>query len=107
MKQKKKILRPRKLKDEIIQLFAAIKGGLDGYWKDEIPIDKVIVESKYCPKCHQYLEYRSYSNIEFNRVFGICEKCEYAKEFYLNPPFMTNFKKAVGKRTAAAVGKKV
>jgi benzoyl-CoA reductase/2-hydroxyglutaryl-CoA dehydratase subunit BcrC/BadD/HgdB len=95
----------RKLPSEIIQLFAVVSGGLKGYWSDEISIDKMIVEANYCPKCKSSLEYKAFSNMTEYRAFGICNKCLFAKEFWLEGSAFANYKKQICKvvaKTSAA-----
>ena len=66
-------------------LFAEIKTLTSrGFWADEIRIDRILVEAKRCPKCRKPLAYQAFSNRSETQTFGVCEKCEYAAQFWLD-----------------------
>ncbi len=84
-----------KINDAHFSLFTEIKGGLKGYWSDSIRIDRIVIEANYCPKCHRSLEYVAFANADFYRSFGICEKCRFAREFWLDSAMFAAYKKRI------------
>lgn len=68
-----------------------------GFWVDEIRIDRMIVEANTCPKCWKPLEYRAFSNAQETRTFGMCEPCEFAKQFWLDNPVFAAAKRNISR----------
>lgn len=87
----------KKISDEIIKLFTEIRGGLDGYWPDSLGIDRVMIETKTCPKCRKPLEYRGFSNMTEYKAFGVCADCLYAKHFWTEKAETAVAKKQISK----------
>jgi hypothetical protein len=97
----------RKVSKEVAQLFALISKGLKGCWIDEIHIDRVCIESNTCPSCWQPLKYRGFSNAVEYRAFGICERCDFAKQFWSEGAELVIAKKQICKGAKRRKAEKV
>jgi hypothetical protein len=65
------------------------------FWNDLIPIDKLMIEANFCPKCHKSLVYRGKAKVTEYRAYGICEPCNFAKLFWTEPADTASYKKKV------------
>ena len=64
--------------------FSQLKNQFAGgrFAPDDVRTDRMIVESKFCRQCRRRLEYLSFSNAVEYYAFGVCEPCDYAREFF-------------------------
>ncbi len=74
------------------------KVSAEKFWKDEIPLDQLMIENKRCPKCKNFLSYRGFSATAEYHAFGVCEPCNYALKFWTEKIALMTAKK----RLAAA-----
>lgn len=65
---------------------------LQGFWSDSVPLDKLIIERKRCPKCKNFLVYNGLSNATVYLALGICFSCEFAKLFWKEPSVLAEIK---------------
>ncbi len=78
-----------------ITTVSAIKTELKNYWSDSIPIDKMMIEACWCPKCHRSLEYFGRSTATEYRAYGVCRECDFAKLYQVETCELAEFKKNV------------
>lgn len=65
----------------------------NGYAPDNLSIDRILIENNSCPHCKQKLSYRGISTAVRYRAFGVCEKCDYAREFWMEAAVFNRVKK--------------
>jgi hypothetical protein len=96
-------MRKRTISKEEAALFEEVSAGFPGCWSDEIRIDKMIVESNTCPGCWKPLKYRGFSNMTAYRAFGICEPCQFAKQFWAEGAELATAKKNICRAAESSV----
>lgn len=73
------------------------------FWSDFIEIDRVLIEANYCTECKtRTFVYKGFSLASEYRAFGVCESCDFAKLFWIEPAKVSGFKRKVSKRKAKA-----
>lgn len=84
------------MKNKLFKLSSVLEVlGANGYWKDNLKVDRLLIERNRCPKCDAYLVYVGFSNPTEYRAYAVCEKCDLAKRFWTETARSASFKKQV------------
>ena len=59
-----------------------------GFWKDDVMVDRLIVQKNKCLHCRKNLKYLAFSDIHGTLSFGVCTDCDYVERFKLDNPIM-------------------
>jgi hypothetical protein len=89
---------PKQVSEEIIQLFAEITGKSEGWFADEVEINRTVIEANTCPHCWKPLEYAGRTNFVIFQNFGICRACRFAKLFWTEGGELSQAKKRICER---------
>lgn len=74
----------------------------EGFWSDNLRIDRIMIESHTCPTCWKPLQYQGFSNVSEYRAYGVCQPCGFVKRFWTETADLNAFKKKILNQISAA-----
>lgn len=74
---------------------------IQGFWLDELRMERLMIESHVCQVCRKPLNYQGLSNATEHRAYGVCEPCGFARYFWTEGAGFFAFKKRIEKQVAA------